>query len=423
MIAKHPAKVKFLSMGRRWGKTVLGGSVGLACAARGAKVGWVVPTYRNGRPLWRWAEQTAAPLRRHRMVKINRADRLIEFSSGGFLGVYSADSPDSIRGDAFHILIVDEAARIPEEMWQAVLQPTLADFNGRAMLISTPRGRDWFWREWTIGKQDGRYQASWTAPSYSNPNPNIQQAYRLAKTKVSDRTFRQEWDAEFIEWEGAVFRLVEARSVVRPVERAEPYHQYVAGLDWGKYGDFTVLNVIDVTTGRNVWKDRFNTIDYEVQLTRIVGAHKRFRFRKILVETNAMGDPLLERCQRLELPVEGVTTTNASKALWVDDLSLALETDALELLDDPIQKDELVAFEGTKLPSGLIRYAAPEGMHDDCVMSLMLAWQAAKSPEPSMARSSVEQDVETYNSQRQTRTNLRGDARMPSMLGRRAARV
>ncbi len=29
-----------------------------------------------------------------------------------------------------------------------------------------------------------------------------------------------------------------------------------------------------------------------------------------------------------------------------------------------------------RLPSGLLRYGAPEGMHDDMVMSLALAWQA-----------------------------------------------
>jgi hypothetical protein len=43
---------------------------------------------------------------------------------------------------------------------------------------------------------------------------------------------------------------------------------------------------------------------------------------------------------------------------------------------------ELQAFESTKLPGGGLRYAAPQGMHDDCVMALALAWDAVDSYTP-----------------------------------------
>ncbi|HWP87844.1 MAG TPA: hypothetical protein VNM70_08200, partial [Burkholderiales bacterium] len=79
-------------MGRRWGKSTMGGAISLACANAGAHVAWVVPTYKNGRPLWRWAESATAPLTRSG-VRVNRSERLIEFPSGGFLSIYSADNP------------------------------------------------------------------------------------------------------------------------------------------------------------------------------------------------------------------------------------------------------------------------------------------------------------------------------------------
>ena len=41
---------------------------------------------------------------------------------------------------------------------------------------------------------------------------------------------------------------------------------------------------------------------------------------------------------------------------------------------------ELLAFQAERLPSGLMRYSAPEGMHDDCVISLALAWHGALAP-------------------------------------------
>lgn len=416
VIARHPAKIKCVVMGRRWGKTVLGGTVSLACASQGARVAWIVPTYRNGRPLWKWAESLVAPLRAHRQAKVNRAERLIEFGSSGFLGIYSADSPDSIRGDAFHIVVVDEAARITEDTWQAVIQPTLADYDGRAFLISTPRGRDWFYREYQRGQANKRErqryeeQWSWNAPTSQNPNPKIKTAYEQAKTRVSSRTFQQEWDAQFVDFEGAVFRLVEELSILSPHEpsiHTHPHAQYVAGIDWGKLNDFTVLSVFDLTTGEQVFIDRFNTVDYSVQLGRLEAAHRRFHFRKILAEANTMGEPLIEQCYRRGMPIEGLVTTNASKAVWVDDFNLAMESREVKLLNNPEQKDEFLNFEGTRLPSGLTRYAAPEGLHDDTVIAALLAYQAVKIPPASGAtEDSANIDISRYNSNRETRTGL-----------------
>jgi predicted phage terminase large subunit-like protein len=199
-IVSHPARVKAIAMGRRWGKSTTAGAVALATAARGGKVAWVVPTYRNGRPLWRWAEIATGPLVKRGLVSLNRTERTVEFTeSGGFLGLYSADNDSSIRGEWFNLAILDEAAQIAEETWTDVIQPTLADANGDAILISTPKGKNWFWREWQrgIGQMDGEY-AAFTAPSSANPNPAIRRAAELAADRVPPNTYKQEWLAEFV---------------------------------------------------------------------------------------------------------------------------------------------------------------------------------------------------------------------------------
>jgi hypothetical protein len=48
----------------------------------------------------------------------------------------------------------------------------------------------------------------------------------------------------------------------------------------------------------------------------------------------------------------------------------------ITILNDPVLIEELMAYEVSRLPSGMVRYAAPSGLHDDCVMSLALAWSA-----------------------------------------------
>jgi phage terminase large subunit-like protein len=380
-IAQHPAKVKVLSMGRRWGKTVLGRAISLATAAAGGKVAWCVPAYKNGRPLWREAEFAVAPLKKAGLCRVNRGERTIEFPNGGFLGIYSMDNEGSIRGESFHLVILDEAAMMSETAWTDAIQPTLADFDGDAILISTPKGRNWFWHEWMRG-QDGAQaaQRSWKAPTASNPSPLIQKAAALARTRVATRTYEQEWLAEFVE-DGALFRRVRESATATPQERALPGHQYVIGADWGKLADFTAFSVIDLATLEEVALDRFNQIDYTVQIGRLKALCERFNPELVLAERNSIGEPVIEQAQREGLPVQPFVTTNATKAAIVEALALAFERATFRILPDETALGELLSFEATRLPSGLLRYSAPDGMHDDTVIARALALHAAETGE------------------------------------------
>jgi hypothetical protein len=53
---------------------------------------------------------------------------------------------------------------------------------------------------------------------------------------------------------------------------------------------------------------------------------------------------------------------------------LAFERDQIRIPNDPVLLGELQAFEATRLQSGMMRYAAPNGLHDDTVMALAMAW-------------------------------------------------
>lgn len=348
----------------------------LATAAQGGAVAWVVPTYRNGRPLWRWVVQATAELVKAKIVRLNRAERLIEFTNGGFLQIYSMDNPDSIRGEAFHLVILDEAAMIAEEAWTDAIQPTLADHDGDALLISSPKGRNWFWREFVAGQDPTKAEIqSWVAPSSANPSPNIQKAAALAKTRVSERTYRQEWLAEFVDDGGGVFRKVTDAAIAV----AEPRKQgrvYVGAIDWGRIYDYTVMMVGDAVDRRMVEIDRFGQTDYPTQLQRFRTLHERYNVAAWLVEYNSMGGPLVEMLQAEGYPVIAFYTNSVTKPIAVDSLALAFEQGAIRILNDAILIGELQAYESVRMPSGMIRYSAPPGMHDDTVIALCLLWLA-----------------------------------------------
>lgn len=365
-------------MGRRWGKTVLGTGICISFANAGGRVAWIAPEYRNTRALWRAAKFATGDLAKYGMARVSESDRFIEFThSGGFLGLYSGDNPDAMRGEWFHLVVEDEAARLKADVHQDVIQPTLADVDGESILISTPKGKNWFWQEFMRAKGGADDMAWWQEPSSRNPNPNIQRAALLARDRVPDHTYRQEWLAEFIEDGGGVFRRVtEAAKAVRQ-ERALQDHAYAIGADWGKSNDFTVFAVFDLTIKALCYLDRSNLVDYTVQVGRLQALAERFKPVTIIAETNSMGVAIIEQIQRLNLPVQPFTTTNATKTAIIDAWALAIERGVATMIDDPILVAEHQAYEMERLPSGLMRYNAPEGMHDDTVMAAAMGWQSA----------------------------------------------
>lgn len=209
-IALHPAKRKAVCMGRRWGKTILGLVLVLSAALIGQRVAWLVPNYRNSAPFWRALESALAPLAKVGRARLNRSERFVELWNGGFIGVYTADNAGAMRGEWFHLVVTDEAARVKEEVIEEVVEPTLADRDGDHIAISTPLGKNWFWRMWRRGIEDGVEIAAFRAPSSANPSPLIRKAYERAKLVFGEdsNSFRQEWNAEFVD-SGAVVWLRE----------------------------------------------------------------------------------------------------------------------------------------------------------------------------------------------------------------------
>lgn len=349
----------------------------LQTGLEGKRAWWVAPTYPVAQVAWRELRYAS---RQIPGVDISESERRISYPTGGWVQVRSADNPDSLRGDGLDLVVIDEAAFVSEEAWSEALRPALADRRGKALIISTPKGRNWFWRAYQMGQDPSRGEwRSWQAPTSSNPHIARQELLD-AKAGVPERVWRQEFLAEFLEDGGAVFRGVRAAATARVLTHAEPGRRYVLGVDWGKLEDFTVITVLDDESGEVVRVDRFNQIDYTVQKARVVAAAEKFNPTCVIVEKNSIGEPLIEDLRRAGLKITAFTTTSASKSLVIDALSLAFERGEVRIPNDPVLIAELEAFEMERLPGGSFRFAAPAGLHDDCVMSLAFAWHGSRGP-------------------------------------------
>lgn len=352
----------------------MAGSIAIAVANRGGSVAWVAPTYKNSRPLWRFVESICAGTG----VALHRADKVAAFPSGGWLGIFSGDSPDSIRGEAFDLVILDEAARIVETVWADAIQPTLADRSGRAILISTPAGRNWFYRLYLAGQRPNDDVISYHAPTSANPDPRIRAAYEAARRLVGPRTFAQEWDARFVE-DGALFPNIDACITAQPQARALPDHAYVIGVDWAREagGDYTVMLAYDATTQSVARIERLSGAPYDVQRARLISIWQDFNQCPVIAEANSMGGPQIEALQLAGVNVIPFMTTIASKHEIISALELALAERRVALVNDIALTTELRLYERIER-GGIPRYGAPPGEHDDCVMALALAHYGAQ---------------------------------------------
>lgn len=373
-----------LCCGRRFGKTTLGLDRCATPEVLTRPVGWFSPTYKMLTEVWREAVRTFGPITARR----DAGEHRLEFITGGVFECWSLDNPDAARGRKYRRIIVDEAAMVPTLMdaWQYVLRPTLVDMGGDAWFLSTPKGRNGFWQMHQWGQDPTQSEwASWQMTSYDNPKLPRAELDALRAT-MTERAFNQEILAQFLEDGGGVFRRVQDAATATVQDRAIRPHQYVVGVDWGRSDDYTVITVIDLVERAVVHLDRFNQIDYTLQLGRLQAACERFNPTVVLAEANSMGQPLIDQLQRTHMPVRPFVTTNATKAEAIDALALAFEQGAIRIPNDPVLIGELQAYEMERLPSGLLRYSAPPGLHDDCVMSLAIAWQAASIPPKRTAR-------------------------------------
>ena len=161
----------------------------------------------------------------------------------------------------------------------------------------------------------------------------------------------------------------------------DPAGSYVMGVDWGKQNDYTVLVVLDTVAGAMVAFDRMNRIDYAIQTERLRVLAERWNVQHC-GGTQQHGRAADRTVEPDGLPVTSFQTTAQSKAQAIDALALAFERSEIRILPEPVLVGELQAYEMQRLPSGMMRYSAPDGMHDDTVMALALAWQGMQNSGP-----------------------------------------
>lgn len=377
----HPNQQKILdgegrfnvvSCGRRFGKTRLALIRSLHPVLNGMPVAYFTPTYKMLTEFWREAEQLYKPV----IINTNKAEHRFDVLGGGSFQMWSLDSAETVRGRKYALALIDEAAMVAdlENAWSAVIRPTLTDYEGGADFYSTPKGLNYFYTLFGRGEDPLNNEwTSWQMPTSANPFIK-ESEIEAARLELPADVFRQEYLAEFIQGEGAVFRNITA-NLYKGKETPEKHkgHSIVAGVDWGQVNDFTAISIGCEPCKKEVELDRFNKIDWHFQRERLMLLLDKWNVRDCLVEVNSIGSPNFDELVRSGARVQAFQTTAQSKPEIIQSLALALEKEELKFIDNPVATRELEAYEAKRsTTTGRTSYNAPTGFHDDTVIARAL---------------------------------------------------
>jgi hypothetical protein len=228
-----------LMCGRRWGKSVVSQTIAVREALAGKKVAYVTPTYKLARKFFKGYTKMIP----ESIGVFNKSELTIELITDGFIQFFSGESLDVFRGLDFDLIIVDEASFIAglKAGWSASLRPTLTDRKGKAIFLSTPRGKNDFYTFSLNEKTDRTNWKTFKFTSYDNPHIPAEEI-DAAAAELPDATFKQEYLADAQENADNPFGYDHIKKNIRPFSLKKPK---VFGIDLAKSLDFTVVTGLD----------------------------------------------------------------------------------------------------------------------------------------------------------------------------------
>lgn len=303
------------------------------------------------------------------LATYSRQSKILKFKNGSIIDFSSAERPENMEGFAYDFIVCNEAGIIFKKaaLWDNSLSP-MAKNAKKVILVGTPKGRNKFFdlaqneltnKDWKTFRVIPEVSKQWT-----------KEELEIEKLTKSDAVYRQEICGEFITEGADVFRI----------ETSTPelslQNTHVLGIDLGRYNDETVVIGLDSmcrTTHIEAWADT----SFEIQKPRILALWAKMGYPKVNLDATGMGISVFDSL-RVEMgtALEGISFTNKIKNDLVENARVLIETKKHILFNNPHLISQMTAYEHSTTKLGGSTYNAPDGMHDDYVISLLLAlWE------------------------------------------------
>lgn len=385
-IIESDARFRIIRAGRRFGKTKISAReiVRSAITQPGSMNWWVSNRWKNTRRGYRNVVKMIPPELLAKPAPMDTSPELIlRFKNGSSIEFYSGESPDSMAGEGVDFVVVDEAALIRDAAWQQLIRPTLMDSGGKALIISTPRGKNWFHDIWHRGDDpDEPNYESWHFTSYDNPylqHDDIDEAKRTLPAII----YAQEIEAEFVDNAASIFQLPEG-TVLH--ELADPRGHVCVGIDLADKNDFTVISGARSEDRKPCLHARFNEIGWANQRARIMAElraldeNPEVEAVTVLMDVGGVGDVVYEDLQFAGfdiIPVNFTGWKEKAVKLLASDLG---QSQAYILFE---QKSEFEHYEYEITAAGRYKFEASQGHDDEVSAKLLEHWGIVHHGAPS----------------------------------------
>jgi phage FluMu gp28-like protein len=323
---------------------------------------------------------------RNEIVRATRT--LIHFENGSRI-IALPCSENLLRGYTAQMVICDEASFMPEEVITQVIFPMLSTTDGYAIFLSTPWGKDFFYRAFVNPAYSVHKVKSEQCPLIK---PEFLEEMRQNMTKEA---YLMEYEAEFVEALNSYFPQDLIRKCVElaqklgvelygSLEAAFSSGDYYAGVDFGKLQDYSVITVLkregDILKLVYLYQFPLET-PYTQVIGHLVRAHQKFKFRMVLVDQTGVGEPVLEEIRNQGLGnVEGLKFTVQAKEELLSNLKIAMEQSRLAIPYHRQLCTQINEQQYQYSKSGHLQFSHPDKSHDDMLWSLALCSMAAREP-------------------------------------------
>lgn len=316
-------------------------------------------------------------------------------NNGSEIFFRSIQLPENIRGGQLTYLFCDEAATYGENVFNEILRGKMRVKGKKVFLISTPKGLNWFYDMFKLADKD--------SPNYSDTHYSFQGDSQdneyflevwnsITPGSMPEFLYRQEFLGEFLVDGGGVFGAnLEKCQVLEEWPKYDPKETYFAGIDIGFHNDYTVLTIVN-SKNEVVYIYRANLKDahtYDTLAREIGLLLNSYNVRKCLIEKN-FNEVFCAAVMKTHRSVEMWHTSNESKKNIIEELIYLVQDMNIKLPKQILHMylvKEMSDFGFKYLQGGRIQYGAITG-HDDCVMSLAIAFEA-KRQKPSTVHSPI----------------------------------
>lgn len=371
----HPALEKknraVLVCHRRFGKTV--GSINevvkkaLNNTKRAPQYCYLGP-FRNQAKLIAW-EYLKYYSRAIPGTKVNESELFVELptlhdgSPGAKIMIVGADKPDRLRGIYLDGCVLDEYAQVKQNVYGEIIVPALADRNGFAYFIGTPKGQNQFYDRYLQALKDDRYFVC----CYRADETNVLTAEQIEDMKkdMTDIEIRQELLCDFTASASNVVITIDlvtesaARKLTQNDVQGLPL---VMGVDVARYGDDDTF----ITFRQGLWCDKqikLHGKDTMVVASTIASHAYHRKPDGIVIDGGAMGAGVIDRLRQMgftnvfeinfgQAAIDADRYANIRAEMYFKTADWMRQGGAIP--DDPDLKTELTVTEYKFTPAGKI---------------------------------------------------------------------